>query len=308
MQRLFIVGCGDIAQRAIPLLTGRFQVFALIRNTAQRARLRQLGVTPVIGDLDRPHSLVKLRGIADIVLHCAPPPDSGDQDVRTANLLRALSRASILPWRMVYLSTSGVYGDRGGARTDECAQPAPATARARRRLDAEARLLRWGRARGSAVCILRVPGIYATERLPLARLKDATPALNDEDDVFTNHIHADDLARAAVAAIERGKPGRIYNVCDDSQIKMGEWFDRLADAFGLARPPRAPRTIVEKRVSPVLNSFMSESRRLDNRRMKIELGVRLKYPTVAEGIAQAQRTMQNAARSALPGRLAGKRA
>jgi nucleoside-diphosphate-sugar epimerase len=304
MQRLLIVGCGDIAQRAIPMLADRFDVFALTRNAAQRPRLRRLGITPVAGDLDRPASIAKLGGIADIVLHFAPPPNSGDIDVRTANLISALSRAPILPWRLVYLSTSGVYGDRGGARIDECTPASPATGRARRRVDAETRLLRWGRARGVAVCVLRVPGIYAANRLPLSRLRDGTPALIAEEDVFTNHIHADDLARAAVAAIGRGKPGRTYNVCDDSEMKMGDWFDLLADTFGLPRPPRVSRAVAEKLVSPAMMSFMSESRRLDNRRMKHELGVKLLYPTVAAGVAEAKRKLQSAPRDVLPRSLA----
>src|SRR5580658_2434828 len=235
MERLLIVGRGDIARRVIPLLDDRFDVRALIRDTSRRSRLRRLDVLPLAGDLDRPESLIKLAGSADVVLHCAPPPAVGTTDPRTANLIRALSRAPILPWRLVYLSTSGVYGDRQGAKVDETAAPAPQTDRALRRLDAETRLLRWGRAHRVAVSILRVPGIYAGDRLPLARLANGTPALQAEDDVFTNHIHADDLARAVVAAIERGRPLRAYNVCDDSEIKMGDWFDLVADATGTPR-------------------------------------------------------------------------
>jgi nucleoside-diphosphate-sugar epimerase len=288
MQRLLIVGCGDIARRAIPLLIDRYELLALIRDPAQRAVLKRLGVAPVTGDLDRPVSLAKLGGTANIVLHCAPPPKSGEmdncRDTRTANLIRALSMAAILPWRVVYLSTSGVYGDRAGALTDESAPPRPRTDRARRRLDAEMRLTRWGRARNIAVSILRVPGIYAAERLPLARLHDGTPALTANDDVYTNHIHADDLARAAVAAIEHGRRGRIYNVCDDSTLKMGDWFDLVADRHQLPRPPRIPRSAAASALTRELLSFMSESRRLDNTRMKRELGVILRYPTVVDGL------------------------
>jgi nucleoside-diphosphate-sugar epimerase len=289
MERLLIVGCGDIARRVIPLLAARYQVQALIRDPAQRMPLRRLMVTPVSGDLDRPASLFKLAGAADIVLHFAPPPQSGDSDTRTANLIRALSRAAILPWRLVYLSTSGVYGDRNGARVDETAAPAPNTDRARRRLDAETRLLRWGRAHRIAVSILRVPGIYAADRLPLARIAEGTPVLNSEDDVYTNHIHADDLARVVVAAIEHARPLRAYNVCDDSELKMGDWFDLIADRFAMPRPPRIARTAAQSAIAPALLSFMSESRRLTNARMKRELGVKLLYPDVGAGLAAAVR-------------------
>jgi nucleoside-diphosphate-sugar epimerase len=289
MERLLIVGCGDIARRAIPLLTSRYHVQALIRGPAQRTSLKRLKVAPVIGDLDRPASLLKLAGAADIVLHFAPPPQSGSVDSCTANLIRALSVGPILPWRLVYLSTSGVYGDRQGAWVDESAVLAPKTERARRRVDAEMRLLRWGRAHRIAVSILRVPGIYAAERLPLARVAEGTPVLRAEDDVYTNHIHADDLARVAVSAIEHGRPLRAYNVCDDSELKMGDWFDLIADRCGLPRPPRILRSVAQGAIAPDLLSFMSESRRLDNARMKRELGVRLLYPTVAEGLAAATR-------------------
>jgi nucleoside-diphosphate-sugar epimerase len=294
MERLLIVGCGDIARRVIPLLINRFEVQALIRDAARRHELRRLGGLPLIGDLDRPHSLVKLGGSADIVLHCAPPPASGVTDPRTANLIRALSRAPILPWRIVYLSTSGIYGDRKGAKVNESAAPAPQTDRARRRLDAEIMLSRWGRARRIAVAILRVPGIYAADRLPLARLAQDTPALKAEDDVFTNHIHADDLARVVVAAIERNRPLRAYNICDDSEIRMGDWFDLVADRFGMARPPRIARDAVKNLVAPDLFSFMSESRRLDNARMKRELGVRLLYPDVEQGLNAVRHAAQEA--------------
>jgi nucleoside-diphosphate-sugar epimerase len=292
MERLLIVGCGDIARRVIPLLDGRFEVQALIRDAAQSSELRRLGVLPLIGDLDRPHSLVKLGGSADIVLHCAPPPASGTADPRTVNLIRALSRAHILPWGIVYLSTSGVYGDRRGAKIDESATPAPQTDRARRRLDAETRLTRWGRAHCVAVSILRVPGIYAADRLPLARLAKGTPALNTEDDVYTNHIHADDLARAVVAAIERDGPLRAYNICDDSEIRMGDWFDLVADRVGMPRPPRIARNAAQGMIASDLLSFMSESRRLDNARMKQELGVKLLYPDVRAGLNDASRAVQ----------------
>jgi nucleoside-diphosphate-sugar epimerase len=275
MERLLIVGCGDIARRVIPLLADRYRVQALIRDPVQRQPLKRLHVTPVAGDLDRPHSLLKLGGAADIVLHLAPPPPSGTSDTRTANLIRALSGAAILPWRFVYISTSGVYGDRGGARIDETAALAPGTDRARRRADAESRLRRWARARRIDLSILRVPGIYAADRLPLDRLRAGTPVLLANEDVYTNHIHAGDLARAVVAAITHGGPGRTYNIGDDSNIKMGDWFDLVADTFGLPRPLRVSRQAAQNAIPPALLSFMAESRQLANWRMKSELGVKL---------------------------------
>lgn len=289
MQKLLIVGCGDVARRALPLLTRRYKVYALLRNASEGAAWRQGGATPLEADLDRPESLKRLAGLADLVLHLAPPPDKGRRDSRTRHLLAALGSAKSLPQGLVYISTSGVYGDCGGARVDETRPPRPATARGARRLDAEHTLRAWGARTGVRVSILRAPGIYAADRLPLARLQAGTPALAPGDDVHTNHIHADDLARLCAAALVRGRANRIYNASDDSAMKMGDYFDRVADAFALPRPPRLARAEAEKILSPLQLSFMSESRRLDNHRLKAELRFRLDYPRVEDGIAALAR-------------------
>lgn len=196
----------------------------------------------------------------------------------------------MLPQRFVYLSTSGVYGDCAGEWVEETRAPDPQTERARRRFDAERSLAEWGESSGVQTVILRVPGIYAADRLPLERLARGTPALRSEEDVYTNHIHADDLAAILVAAVESNNARGVYNASDDGPVKMGDFFDLVADRAGLARPSRVSREEAMRRISPELLSFMSESRRLVNRRMKTELGVRLRYPTVAEGIPTAAQT------------------
>ncbi|QGZ62124.1 NAD-dependent epimerase/dehydratase family protein [Paraburkholderia acidisoli] len=182
--------------------------------------------------------------------------------------------------RLVYASTTGVYGDCGGARIDETRTPRPANARAIRRISAE-RQLRRATARGALTAtIARIPGIYAASRLPLARLEKRTPALVAADDVYTSHIHADDLAAILLRLATHGRPARTIHASDDSELKMGEYFDRVADAFGLARAPRVSRAEAERELDPVLLSFMRESRRLANTRLKREVRARLKYPDV----------------------------
>jgi nucleoside-diphosphate-sugar epimerase len=282
MKRLLIIGCGDIARRSLPALSERWRVAALVRSAADASTLGAAGVEAMTGDLDRPGSLEVLRRGADVVLHSAPPQASGDKDLRTRTLLDSLERA-IVPQRIVYLSTSGVYGDCAGELVDEARAPNPMTDRARRRLDAETALERWCLARNVSLAILRVPGIYAADRLPLDRLRAGMPALQMEDDVFTNHIHADDLAAIVVSALERNTSG-VFNASDDSAIRMGDWFDLVADRHGLERPRRISLSRAQAELSPVLLSFMSESRRLKNDRMKQLLGVRLRYPTVYEGV------------------------
>jgi nucleoside-diphosphate-sugar epimerase len=268
MQRLLIAGFGDIARRALERLERRYEVAPLSRAHGF--------------DLDRPASLA--LPAADALLHCAPPPAEGAADTRTANLLAALEKGRILPARIVYVSTSGVYGDCAGARVDEARQLAPQTDRARRRVDAERELARWSGSRDVELIVLRAPGIYAADRLPLQRLRAGTPVLRAEDDVYTNHIHADDLAASVCRALEPDAPPGIYNAADDTEIKMGDWFDLVADLHGLPRPERVSKEIAQDRVPASLRSFMNESRRLDNGRLKSVLGVRLRYPTVHEGL------------------------
>lgn len=281
MQTLILVGCGDVARRAAPWLTQRFRVIALLRDPAKMAEWRKLGCRPMLADLDQRKTLSRLRGIADAVLHLAPPPTSGATDTRTAHLLQALGKTGSLPARLVYVSTTGVYGDCQGAQIDETRPLHAESDRARRRVDAEHQLRTWGQETGCAVTILRAPGIYAHDRLPTARLQQGLPALTPEDDVFTNHIHADDLARACCLALFRGKAGRTFNVTDDTDMKMGDYFDAVADACHLPRPPRIPQQALAAHLSPVQRSFMSESRRISNQRLKRELRLQLRYPTVA---------------------------
>jgi nucleoside-diphosphate-sugar epimerase len=280
--RVLIVGCGDVGMRLLPLLRDRFRVFAVTSQPQRVAELRAAGATAIVANLDQRDSLHRLRGLADIVVHLAPPPSDGPTDRRTRHLTAILPRGGTV----VYVSTTGVYGDCGGAWFDETRPVAPKNARALRRVDAEQVLRRWASHAHARLTILRVPGIYADDRLPVDRLRQGTPALRPDDDVYTNHIHADDLANIILCAIFRGASQRVIHTVDDSDLKMGEYFDAVADAFGLPHPPRLPRAELAAQVSPMLLSFMSESRRLKNDRMKLELGVRLRYPTVADLLAK----------------------
>ena len=280
--RLLIIGCGDVGMRLLPMVRDRFRIFAVTSQPQRLSELRSHGALGIVANLDYPEQLHRLRGLADTVVHLAPPPTEGTIDRRTRHLTRILPRGG----RLVYVSTTGVYGDCGGVQFDETRPVAPKNPRAQRRVDAERVLRLWALRAHGRLSILRVPGIYAADRLPLDRLRQGTPALLPEQDVFTNHIHAEDLARIIALALRRGASQRVYHTVDDSDMKMGEYFDVVADAFQLPRPPRVSRAELATQVSPMLLSFMSESRRLTNDRMQQELGVRLKYPTVTEFLKQ----------------------
>lgn len=289
-QRLLIVGCGDVGQRVARQLVGRVRVLALTSSPERVPALRAQGITPLLGDLDQPATLRRLAGLAQRVLHLAPPPAQAPGawwlDPRSLALARSLRRRS-LPSALVYGSTSGVYGDCAGAVVAETRSLQPTTPRAQRRVDAERVMRHLGRS--LRVSILRIPGIYAPDReggTPRTRLLRGTPVLRREDDVYTSHIHADDLATACQLALWRGRPQRIYNVCDDTRLLMGDYFDLAADLYGLPRPPRVARDEAREQLPVSLLSFMSESRRLLNTRMKSELRLALQHPTVREGLGE----------------------
>lgn len=300
-ERILVIGCGDVAMRllkqrsqptacgneGIDLPTPRRLWRALTSSPERVAELRAHGVTALLGDLDRPESLKRLAGLATRVLHLAPPASSGMADLRTRDLLRMLRRSGSMPRSGVYVSTSGVYGDCQGAWVTESRPVAPVNARAFRRVDAEQQI-RALALQGVSARVLRAPGIYAFDRAngsPLGRLDKGTAVLARADDVFTNHIHADDLARACWLAVWRGLPGRVFNANDDSAMRMGDYFDLVAQALQRPSPPRISRAQAEQTFSAMQLSFLSESRRLVNQRIKRELRIEWRYPTVKQALA-----------------------
>jgi nucleoside-diphosphate-sugar epimerase len=279
--RILIVGCGDVGMRLLAQLIPNYKVFALTSSPEKMLILREAGAIPIFGNLDKPETLWRLPQLASHVIHLAPPQGQGTADARTQHLLGILAQGAGFIRQLIYISTTGVYGDCGGAVIDETFRVQPQTARAKRRVSAEAQIRAWGIQMGVKTHILRVPGIYAGNRLPLDRISRGTPALIDSEDVYTNHIHADDLANLIKTCLYRAKTQRITNACDDSLLKMGEYFDLVAHAYGLGKPPRLSRTDLAQQVDPMLLSFMSESRRIQNRRLN-ELRFRLTYPTVKD--------------------------
>lgn len=364
-QRLLIIGCGDVGQRVVQQLHHGWQVIGVARSDETLQKIRAAGAMAM--QADDAHRLARwathilhaappasrdgevtdrlTRGWLQALARARGQRASTTSRPGRTHRLGARSAAALLAVpapaaqarsqsqhapapRLVYLSTTGVYGDRGGAFTRETDTLQPLTDRARRRVDAE-RQVRYGihRPDGSnagsrraahphadsarpdsahrdsahvsgarhrrlqqpplPALVLRVPGIYAADRLPVERLRQQVPALVPADDVITNHIHADDLARIARTALLRGPRQRVINAVDDSQMTLGEYMDQVADRLGLPRPPRRPRAELARTLSEVRMSFMRESRRLDTRRLKRELRVRLQWPTVAAFLARA---------------------
>ena len=283
-QDVLIVGCGDIGLRVARILqTSNCEVAGLTRAAKGAERLRRVKVEPVIGDLDDAESLAELPTGGKLVFYLAPPPGGGPVDGRMRNFCAAVGGEKV-PGKVVYMSTSGVYGDCGGARVTEETPVNPQTSRAQRRVDAETTLLEWGRANKVPVVILRVTGIYGPGRLPLARLQQGHPVLNEKESPPTNRIHADDLAAVCVAAAEKAADGEIFNVSDGQSGTMTGYFNAIADLLELPRPQQVSMAEANQVMNPMMLSYLKESRRMDNRKMIEQLGVVLQYPDLESGL------------------------
>lgn len=281
-----ILGCGYLGRRiARHYLDRGVAVLGVVASEASRRALLDEGIPAVAVDLAT-DDLSQLPLVGRAVFHLAPPPGQGVEDLVTRRLVGACARQGH-PRRLVYISTTGVYGDCGGAWVDETWPVRPGADRARRRWDAEQALREWRRASGASLVILRVAGIYGPGRLPLERIRQGLPLVCESQAPFSNRIHVDDLVHACLAAMERGGDGEVYNACDDQPSTMTDYFFRIADAAGLPRPPEIPISEMEGRLSAGMLSYMRESRRLSNRKLRDGLGVDLSFPTLTEGLADA---------------------
>lgn len=290
-ETLLIVGYGDIGQRVSKLaMSVGLTVSALVRSAEKACALTSRGIRPVLADLDQMATPVRDLNIAGgAILYTVPPPGGGECDTRLRVLLGSIEPGSE-PGVVVYLSTTGVYGDQQGMVVTEETPTKADTSRARRRLDAENLLRSWGKNRGVKIIILRVAGIYGANRLPLNRISEGAPVLRGEESPYTNRIHADDLARLCIAALEKGEDGDIINICDGETSTMTDYFNAVATAFSLPLPPQVTKEEAKVLMPPLLLSYFSESRRIDNRRMRERLGVKLLYPDLASGLVDCKKS------------------
>jgi nucleoside-diphosphate-sugar epimerase len=286
---MLIIGCGDLGRRVARRAAARGEAVAcLVGRDASAMDLGRAGLSARVANLDGAVTLTADEQGQRQLFYFAPPPATGTTDPRVAHFLDALDPG---PRRLVYVSTTGVYGDCGGAWVDETRPPNPQVDRARRRHDAERRLQGW-RGDGRELVILRVAGIYGPDKLPLERLRAGTPMIAEADAPWTNRIHVDDLVDVCEAAMARGRDGEVYNVSDGNPGNMRDYFDRVADNFGIDRAPSVSLAEAGGTLSPGLLSYLGESRRLDNRKMLADLGVRLAYPDLAAGLAACVAAMQ----------------
>lgn len=275
---MLIVGCGYIGRRvAARPGAASGPVTGLVRSRESALRLQDEGIGALQADLDG--ELPAIR--AQEVYYFAPPPADGTVDTRMQHFLAALAGAVR---RIVYISTSAVYGDCHGEWIDETRATAPTTPRGQRRLDAERQLVRWCGSHGTEWTILRVPGIYGPGKLPLERLRKGLPVLREADAPYTNRIHADDLVGIAIAAMHSQHHDTVYNVSDGHPGNMTDYFFRVADAAGLPRPREVARAEADAVLSAGMLSFLQDSRRMSNDKLLKELEIVLAYPDLASGL------------------------
>ena len=282
--RVLIVGCGDVGQRVARQLqaqagrTGRHgpRVLALTSSPDKRPALQALGITPLLGNLDDARSLRRLRGVAQRVIHLAPPASQGARDVRTVRLLRALGPA---PQALVYGSTTGVYGDHAGGWVDEATPLSPSTRRGQMRVEAEAA---WRVIPGLPLHIFRLAGIYGPGRGPFEKVRQGTARRIVKPGQVFSRIHVEDIAQVLEASIKRPNPGAVYNLCDDDPAPPQDVIGHAAELLGLPLPEEV--AFDEAEMTPMARSFYAESKRVSNGRIKEELGIDLIYPDYRSGL------------------------
>lgn len=281
---LLLIGAGYLGCRVARLW--RLQggpVRSLARSDMAGGRARRAGSEVVLGDLDQPLSLTGLDARGTVVLYTVPPPRPGTEDPRIRAFLSVLGDR--VPSRLVYISTTGVYGDCAGEWVSEARPPRPRTERALRRWSAESTLRSWSAISGVPVAVLRVAGIYGPGRLPAERIRRGLPVLRESESPFTNRIHVDDLARACRAAAMEEGPGGIYNASDGRPGTLTGYLRAVADLYGLPPPPEVSREEAGAALTPELLSFLVESRRIDASKLRRDLLPDLLYPDLEAGLA-----------------------
>ena len=283
-KKIWIVGCGDIGKRVARLYQGNNNVYGIVSSEESAFECKQLSIESHVINLDSDLSLEQYVFANADLFYFAPPSSEAAKDTRLKRFLIQLLKLEQLPRRIVLISTTGVYGDSGGAWIDETTHIKPQTDRAVRRMSAEQILQRWTIQSACEFMILRVPGIYAEDRLPLARLKQGLPIVNADEAGFTNRIHADDLARACKAAMECETHNHVVNVTDGNPSTMTDYFNHVADFAKLPRPPQISLQQAEQELSAGMVSYLKESRRIRNDKMLDILGIELLYPNLDESL------------------------
>jgi nucleoside-diphosphate-sugar epimerase len=287
MQKIIIAGCGYIGTRIAKLWREQgAEVGCLVRTPEKTLNLQAQGFQTVATSFDEQGSITLPDLSGSTIFYLVPPPGGGIVDYRARNFIADMEKCG-KPQRIVYMSTTSVYSETGGGVVTEESPTEPSSAMGKRRLDAEAAFLAYGATNDLPVVILRVSGIYGPGRLPLMQIGQGQPLLREEESGPSNRIHADDLAVVCLAAARYGKNGAIFNVSDGNHSSMTTYFNACADALNLPRQQQVTLAEARRVMSPLMFSYVSESRIVDNSRMLERLNIVLRYPGVLEGLSDS---------------------
>jgi nucleoside-diphosphate-sugar epimerase len=276
----WIIGCGDIGRRVSALYDNQI-IQGLIQSEASQFACEQANIKTTRINLDDAYHFTSEQFKDANIFYFAPPPPIGKTDSRLETFLKTIEGQ---PKRIVLISTTGIYGDSKGEWIDENTPTNPKADRAHRRLSAEHALQGWANNHNKEYMILRVPGIYAKDRLPLSRLKKGLAVVNESEAGWTNRIHADDLAQACKAAMHCEYKNQIINVTDGNPSSMTDYFNQVADYADLPRAPQISMKEAEKSLSEGMVSYLKESRRIKNDKMLNTLKIKLEYPNLKSAL------------------------
>jgi nucleoside-diphosphate-sugar epimerase len=283
-ERAIIAGCGYVGKKLASRLKSEGYSVATIVRSIESCNILAQDYTCYNIDLDSDESLPKLDFTDAVLFYFIPPPAQGITDSRIARFLSLIPSQQALR-KIVLISTTGVYGNCGEEWVDEERIPAPDTDRARRRLDAENVLTEWCHKRALDCVILRVPGIYGPDKLPVKRLQEKKPVLDLSESPWSNRIHIDDLVQSCINAMHYAGEFRVFNVSDGHPSSMTDFFLSVATALNLPLPPQISLEECKAIFSENMMSYLLESKKIKNERLLKALNVQIKYPTLQQGLA-----------------------
>jgi len=280
----WIIGCGHIGVRVSQLLRQQnIKISATSHNENSKQHLTSIGIRVFSANLDEVSSLKNLPLQYADIFYFAPPAASGDTDQRISHFLSALEKKAP-PRRIVYISTTGVYGNQNGEWITEKTPTAPHNARSKRRLSAEIQIRDFCYRRKTQYMILRVAGIYDTKKLPLEKINAGVKVLKTDIAPASNRIHAADLADICIAAMQSTHSNEIFNIADGNPSSISDYFIQTAKIFKLTPPQEINWEQAKKKLSPEMLSYLSESKKIDATYVQKKLGVALQYPDLNSGL------------------------
>lgn len=282
-----IFGCGDVGRRIVRFLLDEGaepkEISGLVNSEISKSKAADLGISTEIVDLDCLENDLFVCHQTQMYYTIAPQK-SGREDLRSSAVIKQFEKNGILPMKVVLISTTGVYGDYKGEWVDEQSEASPQTDRGKRRLSSEQQWLEWGSRNFVSVSVLRAPGIYAYSRIPRQRIAKKIPVVSAEECGFTNRVHADDLARACIQTMDKAVHTDIYNVTDGRPGKISEYLQAAAKVLEMPPLPEISMQQAQQELSEGMLSYLSESRKISNRKLIDELGFELLYPNFRIGL------------------------